>query len=129
MCLLDDFAPQDGWKIFVARAESCNCVVLEGLDGPLFCIGVVVMWFYELHLDAFVFKVRFYCFCCNIINDVENRFEISLFKIFYVRFEGYYFCLIFKFFTGVTRTALEDQPYSMKMAVLPSMERMGKLPV
>ena len=35
----------------------------------------------------------------------------------------------FKKFTGVARMALEDQSYSMKMSVLPSMERMGKLPV
>ena len=84
-------------------------MVLEVLDGPLCCIGAVVMWFDELHLDAFVFKVRFYCFCCNIINDVENGFEISFFLIFYVRFEGCYCCLVFKFFTGVSRMALENQ--------------------
>ena len=41
--LLDNFAPQDGWKIFVARAESYNCVVLDGLDVPLCFIGVVFM--------------------------------------------------------------------------------------
>ena len=35
----------------------------------------------------------------------------------------------FKFFTGVARMALEDQSYSMKMALLSSMERMGELPV
>ena len=54
-------------------------MVLEGLDGPLCCIGAVVVWFDELHIDAFVFKVISYFFCCNIINDVENGFEISLF--------------------------------------------------
>ena len=60
-------------------AESCNGVVLEGLDGPLCCIGAVVMWFDKLHLDDFFFKVLFCCFCCNIINDVEHWFEVSLF--------------------------------------------------
>ena len=79
MCLFYEFAPQDGWKIFVTRAESCNGVVLEGLDGPLCCIGAVIMGFDELHLDAFVFKVRLNCFCCNIIDDVEHRFEVLLF--------------------------------------------------
>ena len=77
--LLDDFAPQDRRKIFVARAEPCNCVVLEGLDGPLCCIGAVVMWFDELHLDVFVFKVSFYCFCYNIINDVETGLKFRFF--------------------------------------------------
>ena len=66
-------------EIFATRAESCNGVVLEGLYGPLCCIEAVVMGFDELHLDAFVFKVGFNCFCCNIIDDVEHRFEVSLF--------------------------------------------------
>ena len=37
--------------------------------------------------------------------------------------------LFLNVFTGVARMALEDQSYIMKMDVLPSMERMGKLPV
>ena len=41
---------KDGWKIFVARSESCNGVVFEGLNGLLCCIGAVVMWFVELHV-------------------------------------------------------------------------------
>ena len=84
-------------------------MVLEGLDGLLCCIVAVVMWFDELHLDAFVFRACFNCFCCNIIDDVEHRFEVSLFKIFYVYFERFYCCLVFKFFTGVARMAPEDQ--------------------
>ena len=87
------------------------------------------MWFDELHLDAFVFKVSFYCFFCNIINDVENEFEIPFFKYSMFVLKAATVVSFFNFFTGVARMALEYQSYSMKMAVLPSMEWMEKLPV
>ena len=35
----------------------------------------------------------------------------------------------FKSLTGVTRMVLEDQSYRMKMAVLPSIDRIGDFPV
>ena len=87
------------------------------------------MWFNELNLDAFFFKVSFYLFCCNIINDVENGFEISLFKYSMFVLKAATVVSSFNFFTGVARMVLEDQSYSMKITVLPFMERMGELPV
>ena len=87
------------------------------------------MWFDELHLDAFVFEVSFYYFCWNIINDVENGFEITFFTYSMFVLKAATAVSFFNFFNGVASMALEDQSYSMKMAVLPSMERMGKLPV
>ena len=63
----------------------------------------------ELHLDAFVFKVRFNCFCCNIIDDVEHRFEVSLFKYSMFVLNASTVVSFFNFLTGVARMALEDQ--------------------
>ncbi len=71
LCLVKELAPQYRREFLVADAESGDKVIFEDLDCPLGGVHVMVVGFEELEADVGFFEVRFDCFRCNIVHDIE----------------------------------------------------------
>ena len=79
----------------------------------------------KLYVDILGFKVRLHCFWRHIVNDVEDRFEISFLR--YVIFCLKQLTIVSSaiFFTGVASIAFVVQSYTMKIAAMLSMDLIG----
>ena len=74
-------------------------------------------------------RYEFTAFVASLSMILKTGLKFRLFKYFMFVLNAATVVSFFNFFSGVARMALEDRSQSMKIVVLPSMERMMKLPV
>ena len=89
----------------------------------------MVVRFYQLYFYVFLFQI----FLIELEATLSMMLNTGL-KPLFVKYVMFYFKVAivnssFKFKTGIARVELDDQSYSTKMAVFPSIELIGNFPV
>ena len=62
-------------------------MIFKCLDGPFGSVDAVVVGLDQLEANLCFFEVLFDCLRCNVVDDVEFRFETTLGKVFHLRFK------------------------------------------
>ncbi len=79
--------PKLDGKVYVGGAKGANESTFKCLDSPFSGIDVVIAGFDELEATLLWGKVRFDCFCCLIVHDVDCwgvPFAYKKFKVLFV---------------------------------------------